>query len=247
MLSLLECMAYAHRAYNPSQPEEFTVNGASVFLYLHSPDCLVVSYRGTDPTSIDDWRANMDSEPIDVRGLGVMHRGLYEHFSRLEEYVVTKLNLRDIDICQVVVVGHSMGGSMALMLAALYPELVDSCVTFGAPKVCGTNWASIINHGQVPVTRVENDNDLIPRLPFGGGFVSAGKLLFLNSSGVRVSHTERSSLLESGLLDPFEDHSCNAYEAALRGEADAQMDRNYVRGVLVAGFIIGFCFIYLLH
>jgi len=79
--------------------------------------------------------------------------------------------------------GHSLGGAVALLLALRMEQAgyrIASCVTFGQPRVLGTEGAR--RYGDRPVLRVVNDRDPIPYFPASlsaGGYRHVGAVLRL--------------------------------------------------------------------
>lgn len=67
---------------------------------------------------------------------------------------------------RLVVTGHSLGAAVAVLIMALVRQQgfpLEPTVNFGQPKV--TNAAGADRLGDLPVTRVVDENDLVPLLP----------------------------------------------------------------------------------
>lgn len=64
---------------------------------------------------------------VDLPGFGKSDKGAYPYTMRFQADVLARL-VRVLDLGPVVVVGHSMGGQIALTLALEHPELVDRLV-----------------------------------------------------------------------------------------------------------------------
>lgn len=100
-------------------------------------DTAIVATPGTDPLYVEDVMHDLDADPIDVPGLGLIHHGFADCFVPLYALMRTEL-LRDPAIARVIFVGHSLGGAQAVGLAALWTRdggKPCAFVTFGCPHV----------------------------------------------------------------------------------------------------------------
>ena len=73
------------------------------------------------------------------------------------------------------VAGHSLGGAVAALVAIYATEdghTVEKIVTFGQPRFTTTQGVAQLN--SLPITRVVDENDIIPMLPPGGGSRAQG-------------------------------------------------------------------------
>lgn len=73
------------------------------------------------------------------------------------------------------VAGHSLGGAVAVLVAIYATEdghTVEKIVTFGQPRFTTKEGVAQLN--ALPLTRVVDENDIIPMLPPGGGNKAEG-------------------------------------------------------------------------
>lgn len=195
------------------------VSHGGAFAAVHTTPSgdVIIAFRGTEPTSLEDIAADLDIVGEKVGDVGNFHGGLFEYTRRL---VPDLRRYTEDEDCFVTCTGHSMGGAMALIFSALCHDQVNKCVTFGAPKVCSQEWAKEMASYDLQVVRVVNDNDLVTRLPPGDLYVHVGDTVFLASKGTRQQRIERSSLLRHGVADAIADHGISEYIDALNGKTD---------------------------
>jgi predicted lipase len=223
------CLRSSSKAYIPNQPEEYTRGGSTVCIYESDPSNIMVAFRGTEPCSPTDWMSALNFNSIYVRNTGYMHAGIYQSLALVEEHVVATINKYMSSSSssstssssgekhkKVTVTGHSMGGAMACMFAAMYPDIVHTCVTFASPCVCDKSWKDYMESSGVTMWRVENDKDLIPHLIINYAFVPVGKLVFLQDNGNITTVRDKTSLvLGLDVIECISDHTVRAYELAL--------------------------------
>lgn len=97
--------------------------GDTTFVFIHGLATYALSWR----KNIDELKNNYRCIAVDLPGNGLSDRGDYPYgisfFSASVYELIAKLNLKNI-----VLIGHSMGGQVAIRLALLYPELIDKLV-----------------------------------------------------------------------------------------------------------------------
>ena len=169
---------------------------------LHNTDrALVVAFRGTEPTQINDDLADLELGPLTVPGLGLVHQGFWAAASRIAPIVADRAG--DLPL---YLTGHSLGGAIAIALAA-YRRLNDTptqgVITFGAPRVgIGVSLKHAL--ATTPLTLYRHRADIVPLLP-----PNVSPLLDWQHP-VSLTH-----LGEAGLVPSIEDHAIASYRAAL--------------------------------
>ena len=78
--------------------------------------------------------------------------------------------------------GHSLGGALAALAAC--PRPPAALYTFGCPRAVDSKLACALDRRSIPVFRVVNSTDIVPRVPsFFWGFRHFGKLAYLTRKG----------------------------------------------------------------
>ncbi|KAI9503948.1 Alpha/Beta hydrolase protein, partial [Coemansia spiralis] len=142
----------------------------------HNPNknIIVVAFRGSQ--SLGDWAQSFTAVPT-LWPASIADSVVNTGF--LTGYIVAKpLIIQNIaDLAQkypeylILVTGHSLGGSRAAMLVADlalgYPNLKHrlQLYTYGQAKCGNKVFADLINGLGIPVVRVVNRGDIVPKLP----------------------------------------------------------------------------------
>lgn len=149
----------AQAAYD-APPDIGQLDSASRAIVRQTEGGLVVSFRGSDNDAC--WAADFDAFPMDVDGIGKLHRGIWRAWEAISRSV-----LAAIDGKPVTLVGHSLGGALALMCAI---EMTASGNAPGAvwgfepPRISpGPEFGPLLEH--VPITLYRNGNDIVPMVP----------------------------------------------------------------------------------
>ncbi len=134
----------------------------------------VLVFRGTDEPR--DWLTNLTAIPVKWEGEGLVHLGFLNAFNKIKQDVSKELERLE---CPVFYTGHSLGGALATLAAALHRP--HGLYTFGSPRVGTQKFADSL--GGLPVYRVVNNGDVVTRLPTSKGlfgFRHAGERIELN-------------------------------------------------------------------
>lgn len=130
----------------------------------------VCVFRGTD--DLDDLRKDLDAKLVPAEH-GRVHRGFRDALELVWDTLEPRLCGR-----APLLAGHSLGGALAVLAAARLPR-VRAVYTFGAPRVGDAAFRDALD---LPLHRVVNNNDLVPRLP-PLPYRHAGALWYLDAGG----------------------------------------------------------------
>ena len=168
MLTHAQLATLAQDAYERAptwQAKENPRARAMLDTYFNAP---VISIPGTDPSVPDDLVTDADCEAAYLTGVGNVHAGFQRIATQLYPYIVATVFPGGAQIPQVTLTGHSLGGAVAMVLAALMQRdgLAKSItlVTFGCPRVGAQRLAATL--WNVRKTLYRFGNDPIPEVPW---------------------------------------------------------------------------------
>lgn len=127
----------------------------------------VVAFRGS--SSHMDWVHNA---MVPLKPLPSPHRSsVRAHGGFLRQYTSIQAQmhkiLRDNGTTHVLLCGHSLGGALAVIAAAMMPEsMTCDVVTFGAPRAGNAELSKAAFGRCVKCVRVVHDRDVVPTVPF---------------------------------------------------------------------------------
>lgn len=149
----------AQAAYD-APPDIGQLDSASRAIVRETPGGLVVAFRGSDNDAC--WAADFDAFPMDVDGIGKLHRGIWRAWEAMAKPV-----LAAIDGKPVTLVGHSLGAALALMCAiemTVSGNPPAAAWGFEPPRISpGPEFGALLAH--VPITLYRNGLDIVPMLP----------------------------------------------------------------------------------
>jgi hypothetical protein len=230
-LTSAAAVAAADAYINPASDESTLLSDpltdAQAVVTIDDHNRATVAFRGTSSTS--DWRANMwfplKSLPSPHRKDAKAHSGFLSQYMSLHAHIVKHLDERAAS--HVVLTGHSLGGALAVIAAALLPDrFTYDVVTFGAPRAGNKELGDAAYHKCRTCIRVVHDRDVVPLVPIQAfGFKHICEPWVLLNEGGCVTPVDREYsfwqqcwLRACGLLE-------NDY-----GILDHAM-RNYIKGV----------------
>lgn len=139
---------------------------------------VVLGHQGTDPTKIMSLLTDIDFIPDELDpelfpGLPQdikVHNGFGEAHAEtaLPVLAAVRKALSQSKLNKVTIVGHSLGGALALLngvyLPLNLPGVNFRTITYGMPRVGNKAFANYVN-ANVPIDRVINQDDVVPILP----------------------------------------------------------------------------------
>lgn len=128
---------------------------------------VVIAFRGTEFTSLADWRTDAYTKFFKLPGVGRMHTGFHIAYQDVREEVENVINENDGKT--IWLTGHSLGGAMAVVggVHLKKSRLADpQIITYGQPRVGDNQTARWIDRNfPRSYQRIVNNSDAVPTLP----------------------------------------------------------------------------------
>ena len=214
----------------PLPPTYIDVEGAQAYVMSDSKDVLIAC-RGTEPTALNDVLADLKMFPVPHHKGGRVHRGFYAEYDKVIPGIKEALAKHDKKGTKTVwVTGHSLGGAMAVLVAAeLQPT--GGLHTFGQPRVGNAEFLKCLDG--IKYYRYRNNNDIVTAVPPTWLFFRHGGVLrYINTFGnIRTATWAQrfkdkcrghwQALKSFNLIDGFADHNMGAYHDYLYNMSDS--------------------------
>lgn len=137
------------------------------------PRSVIFLCRGTE--SMEDVGADLmvfKTKCQTIPGAKI-HRGFAQQYASLAPAITKQVQsfaeFAEDEMRSVLFIGHSLGGALATIGAALtkkeFPHLYVECVSFGCPRVGNKAFAEFFNANVDRHQRYVNGNDIITRVP----------------------------------------------------------------------------------
>jgi triacylglycerol lipase len=208
---------------------DFFSNGSTQCYLLRTDTELIVVFRGTEPTKLNDILADLKFRMEYLPGWGMTHRG----FKSALELVYPKLLARIVELRshhQVIFTGHSLGAALATLCMARFGDPSASLYTFGSPRVGDRGFSECWRCQMTNCFRFRHHNDVVSRNP--GvllGYRHVGDMYYISHTGritknppwwfrFREFCTGMIGGLFRGHLDSFDDHSISRYVEKTGGD-----------------------------
>lgn len=202
--------------------EFYDRDGAQAYRFANKTD-MVIACRGTEPTCMNDIRADLKAIPVVAETVSRVHQGFKSEVDELWPMVLEDLMAKQpkqtLWFC-----GHSLGAAMATIMASrcFYQQSVpdpEELYTYGSPRV---GWRGYVVHLGVQHHRWVNNNDIVTRVPLLlMGYTHHGVQHYINAYGKvrnatgwqRVKDRMRGMWMgiKAGKIDNFSDHSMAEY------------------------------------
>ena len=150
--------------------ETYDHKGTQAILICHE-DYLILAFRGTEPTSIRDIRADTDATTTPCPSGGKVHSGFKKAYEQISLDIQVRLQQEDCCEKPLFITGHSLGGALATIAAKRlkHKSGIAACYTFGSPRVGDEVWISGL---KAPIYRLVNAADAVTMLPPKGTVVT---------------------------------------------------------------------------
>jgi predicted lipase len=136
---------------------------------------LVVTFRGTEP-KLKDWITDIDAFKVvypynNFNSKIKVHRGMIKAYKSVRDIIHAVVKPLQERIGVIYVIGHSLGGSLAVLCAVDLQYNFNSvcgpivCYTYGAPKVGNKAFVTSYNERVKETYRIYLRTDLVPNLP----------------------------------------------------------------------------------
>lgn len=146
----------------------FNKNGTQAII-VKNDNFYVLSFRGTEVTSIKDIKADLEANIRICESNGKMHKGFYNAFNEVHTDIQDYLNSLEEDK-PLFITGHSLGGALATVATKkLKYSKIAACYTYGSPRVGNEEWMEGI---KTPIYRIVNSADPVTMLPPGGDLIT---------------------------------------------------------------------------
>ena len=206
--------------------EFYDLDGAQAYRFMNKHD-IVIACRGTEPTELNDIKADLKAAPVVAETVGRVHRGFKKEVDEL--WPMVKEDLQRVGKTRTAwFCGHSLGAAMATLMASRCEDdptapNIEELYTYGSPRV---GWRKFVNSLDVTHHRWVNNNDIVTRVPLAVmGYKHDGIEHYMNAYGNvrKLTSWQRAKDrwrgmwmgLKQGGVDSFSDHSMTNYIANL--------------------------------
>jgi len=205
--------------FGKKNPVFVSVENAQAWVYFGAGK-IVVACRGTEPSQFADVLADLKTIPVRHERNGMVHSGFWEEANKVYPGILKAVKAGRKNKEKVYVCGHSLGGAMAVLVAAeLQPN--GGLHTFGQPRVGNAEFLKCLS--DLSYYRYRNNNDIVTAVPPSWLFFKHGGVLrYINTYGNirKASWAQRfkdkcrghwQALKSFNLIDGFADHSMGNY------------------------------------
>jgi len=214
----------------------FDEDGAQGCMFRHDENQVVIAFRGTQPSQLNDVLADLKAWKEASETKGRVHSGFKNEIDKLwpliEKLVKGKAVNKERDT--VIVTGHSLGAAMATLCASRIADMgyTVNLYNFGSPRVGNHLWSEQFDN--IPTWRFVNNNDIVTKVPPFGLFTHIGDLKYINYYGnVRQStwwqrfkdqmRGRFRALCKFQLFDGAFDHSMGLYADKVRKNKEQRL------------------------
>lgn len=150
--------------------DTFDRGGSQAMLVEHK-DYLVLAFRGTEPDSLRDIKADASATIRQCETTGMIHSGFYYAYQEIRKDIEETLLKPAYSKKPLYITGHSLGGALATVATkyTYHEGGLAACYTFGSPRVGNDDW---INNIKTPIHRLVNAADCVTMLPPGDATIT---------------------------------------------------------------------------
>ena len=190
-------------------------HGGTECYVLTCPQNYIVVFRGTEPTSWEDIKAD-----VQFRKKGGIHRGFKAALDDVWDKLFDDYE-KNAKGKQLVVTGHSLGAALATLYSHRINDPAAVCYTFGSPR---TGTPKTTKRMLFTAYRFRNNNDIVTKVPpeFLGFSHKSDKTTYFDIDGnVKEGYSRWYMIQEwfkgtgrgllKGKVDGFSDHSMGGY------------------------------------
>ena len=152
-------------------------NNETQAILLENDEYMFLGFRGTEPTSIKDIKADAKAVATACESGGKIHSGFDEAFNQVSVEIQTALGKDEFANKPLFITGHSLGGALATIATKklMHKGGIAACYTFGSPRVGDEDWTINI---KTPIYRIVNAADPVTMLPPGAEIIGFFAWLF---------------------------------------------------------------------
>jgi len=168
--------------------EEFECSNAKG-IGMETKDVLYICWTGTNDIMdvYDDAQFIVKEAFIcNVTNCGNVHKGFYNYYKDLRDKVNTIIKTYvDNGGLRIIFTGHSLGSCIvmiALECALCYPTINITCITFGSPRIGDKKFVDMFNSKVVHSFRVIDEEDIVPKVPYGVGYIHVNNEIKLQTT-----------------------------------------------------------------
>jgi len=181
----LSVCAYSGEApgYDTTEIDAIHLPESDTMLRVYTQDNrLIFAFRGT--VSKLNWKTNLTARKMKLGGTDhEFHAGYLRVTTDLFDKVFGHICDGMSPMRELVFTGHSMGGALATIIAAMFADSKDTLVTFGQPRVASA--ATLKATLNCKYIRVVNGSDGVTQVP-KLGYGHTGTLLYLCNDGRKL-------------------------------------------------------------
>ena len=155
---------------NMTIEKTFDSNGTQAIL-VSNDKFYVLAFRGTEPTSLADIKADLRASTMQCETGGKIHTGFNNAFTEVHIELQEYLNSLEEEK-PLFITGHSLGGALATVATKKLTHKygIAGCYTYGSPRVGDEEW---MNNIKTPIYRLVNSADPVTMLPPGADTINA--------------------------------------------------------------------------
>lgn len=180
-------------------------NTASQALYVKEENCTIIAFRGS--YDILTFKDAFSLYPIKT-DMGYIHSGFYNQYLSLKDKILDILE--NDDSSEIFFVGHSMGGSVAIISATFFKDCMNKCknkmknkkikcYTYGSPCTGDKEFMDNAQSSIDELLSIELKTDIVPYLPLIPFFKKPNNTLILDKD------------ISLNVINILSEHSCKEY------------------------------------